>query len=533
MLRRRCIVLTALLIVEAVGLAVVLFDVGNAAERFDWLSILLGAKPRALAFSVVVIATVALLAAARLRGQAASNEWHGHRYRVLPFLIAHGAALIGFVEATTWILRGEASAENPWVIAAWCTCGLATLIFWALCLLPVPIWRDLLPGSWGIIGGAVCIGALAWIFSAWSTHLWNPLGRPTVWLVAHLLDIFFREVVYDPAHYLVGTPQFTVEIAPACSGYEGLGLMSLFLGVALWALRDRLRFPRALLLFPLGLGAMWFANGVRLAALVWIGARWSPGIASRGFHSQAGWLAFIIVALLLIHLAVRSRWLVLEDCATPRQRDNPGGAYLMPLLVMLATSMVALAFSEGNADSSYPWRALVVGLTLLYYRREYREWRVSFSPHSIALGTAVFLIWLGVPRLIMLAHGHESQPVMPEPSAMNAGVVAVYLRILGYIVLVPIIEELAFRGYLLRRLIARDFETVSLQRFTWLSFLGSSLLFGSLHGSHWIVGTLAGMAYALAAAVRGQLGDAIIAHGTTNVLLAISAGICGDWSLMS
>ena len=69
-------------------------------------------------------------------------------------------------------------------------------------------------------------------------------------------------------------------------------------------------------------------------------------------------------------------------------------------------------------------------------------------------------------------------------------------RIVGSVVAVPLAEELAFRGYLTRRLIAADFQDVPLGRLTWLSFLVSSALFGALHG-RWLAGILAGMIYAM------------------------------------
>ena len=56
-----------------------------------------------------------------------------------------------------------------------------------------------------------------------------------------------------------------------------------------------------------------------------------------------------------------------------------------------------------------------------------------------------------------------------------------------------IAEELAFRGFLLRRLVAEDFEAVPSGRFTWPALLLSSVAFGALHGSRWIAGTLAGL----------------------------------------
>jgi CAAX prenyl protease-like protein len=99
-------------------------------------------------------------------------------------------------------------------------------------------------------------------------------------------------------------------------------------------------------------------------------------------------------------------------------------------------------------------------------------------------------------------------------------------------VTVPLAEELAFRGYLTRRLIAPDFECVPLGRFTWASFLVSSALFGALHG-RWLAGTLAGMLYALALYRRRNLADPVLAHALTNALLAVHVLATGAWSLWS
>jgi CAAX prenyl protease-like protein len=76
-------------------------------------------------------------------------------------------------------------------------------------------------------------------------------------------------------------------------------------------------------------------------------------------------------------------------------------------------------------------------------------------------------------------------------------------------------EELAFRGYLSRRLIDPDFTAVSAGRFTWLAFLGSSAAFGIIH-VHWVPATLAGMAFAIIMYREGRLSDAIIAHVTSS-----------------
>src|SRR5262249_36909700 len=103
----------------------------------------------------------------------------------------------------------------------------------------------------------------------------------------------------------------------------------------------------------------------------------------------------------------------------------------------------------------------------------------------------------------------------------------------GSVVVAPAAEELAFRGYLTRRLIAADFRSVPPGTFTWPSFLASSALFGLTHGPNWAAGTLAGMAFALVYYRRGKLIDAVLAHAAANGLLAAYALATGDWSRWS
>ena len=81
----------------------------------------------------------------------------------------------------------------------------------------------------------------------------------------------------------------------------------------------------------------------------------------------------------------------------------------------------------------------------------------------------------------------------------------------------------------MRRLISADFQQVPPGRFTWLSFVVSSAVFGVLHG-HWIAGTLAGMAYAAVVYRTGRFRDAVLAHAVTNGLLAAVGFETGYWA---
>jgi CAAX prenyl protease-like protein len=129
----------------------------------------------------------------------------------------------------------------------------------------------------------------------------------------------------------------------------------------------------------------------------------------------------------------------------------------------------------------------------------------------------------------------QPQPALPaELAAIPTWLAALWLvfRVFGSALVVPIVEELAFRGYLLRKLAARNFEDVDPRHFAPFAFLVSSVLFGALHG-RWLAGTLAGMAYALAVYRHGRLGDAVIAHAITNALIAASVLLFGQWNLWS
>src|SRR4030095_3102968 len=90
--------------------------------------------------------------------------------------------------------------------------------------------------------------------------LWAPLAVTTLGVVRVLLGLVYPEVHYDLAEQLGGSAKFEGAIAPACSGYEGVGCVTLLLLLYLWWFRRHLRFPQALLLLPVGAVAAWLAD---------------------------------------------------------------------------------------------------------------------------------------------------------------------------------------------------------------------------------------------------------------------------------
>jgi CAAX prenyl protease-like protein len=103
-------------------------------------------------------------------------------------------------------------------------------------------------------------------------------------------------------------------------------------------------------------------------------------------------------------------------------------------------------------------------------------------------------------------------------------------RMIGACIVIPVVEELAFRGFLLRWLVSTDFETLEGRAWTWPAILLSSLAFGAVH-ANWIAGTLAGALFAAARLWRGRLSDAILAHAVANTVIAAVVLALGRWYL--
>src|SRR5262249_5187110 len=125
------------------------------------------------------------------------------------------------------------------------------------------------------------LGVIAWrfahVFNHWNGVLVGILSDLTFRLVEILLCLFISsDLVVDPKNMKIGTNTFNVTIQWQCCGLEGIALMLVFALGLLWFMRRELRFPRAILLLPAGLVAMWVLNGLRIAVLILIGDAGAP-----------------------------------------------------------------------------------------------------------------------------------------------------------------------------------------------------------------------------------------------------------------
>lgn len=518
----RSIALFLLLPLEGILLGLA-FDAEAVLGRSGgWWGALGRVAPRVMPIAAAIATSGLILAGPRIRDELrAMPPPPPSGRRTAGWLLAHLVALAGFIVLTAGLFGTHPPREHVgMIVAAWAVAAALTAGFWAAALLPAKSARVVLSHTWGLVLASVTCGFLAWAAGQYTQYGWGPLRRATLVTSAAMLRPFDATAWCDPTDYLIGARRFTVQVNRQCSGYEGIGLACIALGGWFALNRAHFRFPNVLVLLPAAVTGVWLANAARIAALVYVGAHGSREIALGGFHSYAGALLFSCVILGTAWVAYHSPAFARLPPTHRTAGHNPAVPYLLPILVIAAATLVIGMFSRDGDNTLLPLRTLA-GLAVLFcFRRHTGGVRESFSAVPIFAGAAVCVLWVALTRTL-------NDPTL-RPSVVDPTWRGLWLgcRLLGTILVIPIAEELAFRGYLARRLMDPDFTAVRYADLSWPAIVISSLIFGLLHHAI-LAATVAGVCYALVARYRNRLTDAILAHAVTNALLAAGAFATG------
>jgi hypothetical protein len=192
-------------------------------------------------------------------------------------------------------------------------------------------------------------------------------------------------------------------------------------------------------------------------------------------------------------------------------------------------------------DSRYWSYALrtIAGFWMLWQMRAFvPEMRWNVSTEAIAVGVAVFVMWVGLDPFFPKNHvfftptpGDEWNPFARYGAGAALGWFYVSVRLIGSTFVVAPLEEVFWRSFVYRYSVRTNFESLPLNLFHPTAFIVVSLLFGLEH-YEWAQGFLCGMAYQWLVINKNSLGDAIAAHAITNFLLGlwvIGRGAWGFW----
>lgn len=223
---------------------------------------------------------------------------------------------------------------------------------------------------------------------------------------------------------------------------------------------------------------------------------------------QAGWARIIPFAVFMAFIGLQqmAEWLVSKDI---------------------------LSLTEQHLLYLYPVKALLVALLLCYFWRQYSEikWtdfkNIKHTLLSVFLGLLVFILWINMDwNIASLGQSSGYDPYLSHSDSSRNVLIA--FRLFGAAIVVPIMEELFWRSFLLRYIINSNFNSVRIGTYTLSSFMIGSVLFGLEH--HLVLaGIMAGVAYSLLLYRTKSIAQCILSHAVTNLVLGLYVLQTGLW----
>jgi len=176
----------------------------------------------------------------------------------------------------------------------------------------------------------------------------------------------------------------------------------------------------------------------------------------------------------------------------------------------------------------YPLRAVATLAVLLAVSRAPLAVRPVRPLASIALGAAVFALWIGPGVVFGPGYRHfwlfenslTGKAVSSIPIVLTGSFWFLALRTVSCALLVPPVEELFWRGWAMRWVIDSNFLKVPLGTYQAMAFWMVALMFAAEHGPYWEVGLATGIIYNWWILRTRNIMDCVIAHAVTNGLLS-------------
>jgi CAAX prenyl protease-like protein len=221
----------------------------------------------------------------------------------------------------------------------------------------------------------------------------------------------------------------------------------------------------------------------------------------------------------------------------------------LPFLLFVGLSSLQGKFFSGSEYWLYAVKTLLAGGMLWALRGYIKEMKWAFSWSGLGTGVGIAALWIGleglVPTLSELwdraasaVTGTEPKPTTPDtpwnPLAFFAdypalGWTFLAIRVLGRSLVVPPLEEVFYRSFVYRSIAGAKFYEVPLGVWHTTAFIVTALVFGLAHPGQWLPAIVCGAAYQLLVIRKKRLGDSMLAHATTNLLISAYAIATGQW----
>lgn len=188
------------------------------------------------------------------------------------------------------------------------------------------------------------------------------------------------------------------------------------------------------------------------------------------------------------------------------------------------------ALGKFAADVDPRWielaAALIVAALLAWHWRGYGELVRQTRPTRDELLRAI-----GVGAVIAAATTQLGAFRIGDPrdGVASADAYAIALHATALILLVPLMDELFWRSFLMRWLAHAQFEAVPPPRVGLKAIVLATFVYTLAH-PYWLAAALGGVAYALLYVRTGKLWVAIVAHAVANAVLGGWVIATGNWA---
>jgi uncharacterized protein len=204
---------------------------------------------------------------------------------------------------------------------------------------------------------------------------------------------------------------------------------------------------------------------------------------------------------------------------------------LFMALLALRGQLEQLNLAGVDARWAYGLSVLVVSASLLWYRKHYDELRPWPSVRDVLLagvvGFVVFELWIRLTYPWMML-GEATASFRPVDAQGQLLWPLIVVRWIGASLMVPVMEELFWRGFLMRWIDNPDFEKVDPRQVSYKAMALSTLAFMLAH-TQWLAAIVAGLAYAWLYRRTGKLWVPVLAHAVTNGVLGAWVVVFGHW----
>jgi len=216
--------------------------------------------------------------------------------------------------------------------------------------------------------------------------------------------------------------------------------------------------------------------------------------------------------------------------------DRAAWVRILPFAAYLSFFLIGDVLARMGVDAAslrwlYAAKTATVAILLGMFWRDYTELKTGLpsmrvAATAVAAGVAVFFLWINL---------HAGWMVIGTSSGFDprtGGAIAwplVVVRIAGAALVVPVMEELFWRSFVLRWIDQPDFLRLDPAQAGFRGFVISVVLFGFEHNL-WLAGIVAGVAYSVLFMRHRTIWSPILAHAVTNGMLGVWVVMTGEWS---